>query len=327
MIEVRNLKKTFSTKEDSFPHQKSTKDQSTNNIFMIRPLSFNPNKEAQKDNHFINKNVVTEKPKAKALLEWSQFTDLLLKEGITIHYYESLDKATPDAIFPNNWFSSHRNQDGSKTLCLYPMYLENRRGERKEEIIQYLQEGHSKTVDLSFYENLSNPLFLEGTGSLILDRVGYKAYAAISKRTDLELAKYWAETFKYKEIITFSTTKESPIYHTNIMLSLGTNFAIACLDAIENTEERKKIRSKLETTRDIITITKEQMNKFCGNVLEVKNEFDEPMLALSTRAFQSFEERQLNMLSNHVKKFIHSPINTIEDLGGGGVRCMIAELF
>ena len=327
MIEVRNLKKKFLTKKDSFPFQKSIKEQSTNNIFMVRPLTFNLNNAAQNDNYFINKKPPTNKPKAKALLEWTHFTDLLLKEGVTIHHYESLDKNTPDAIFPNNWFSSHRNQDGSKTLCLYPMYLKNRRGERKEEIIQYLQEGHSKTVDLSFYENLSRPLFLEGTGSLILDRIGNKAYAAISKRTDPELAKYWAETFKYKEILTFSTKKEYPIYHTNIMLSLGTHFAIVCLDAIDDLEERKKIQGKLEMTRDIIPITKDQMNNFCGNVIEIKNGFDEPILVLSTRAFQSFEERQLNMLSNHVKKFVHSSINTIEDLGGASMRCMIAELF
>jgi hypothetical protein len=327
VIEIKNLKKTFSQEKDAFPHQKHLREQSTNTLFMIKPLAFKTNKSSLEDNFFIKKEPIQGNSKAKALFEWTHLTELLLKEGITIHQYESLGHETPDAVFPNNWFSTHRNSNGTKTLCLYPLHLENRRKERKEEILNHLKIGYSKIEDLTFHEKDSPPLILEGTGSLILDRINQRAFASISKRTDLELAKYWAEKFKYKEIITFFSSKETPVYHTNVMMSLGTHFAIICLEAIENEEERNKVQKKIEIFRDIIPISKEQMNNFCGNVLEIKNSFDEHLLVMSTRAYQSFNDRQLKILSNHVKKFIHAPINTIEDLGGGGVRCMIAELF
>ena len=327
MLEVKNQKKSFSNPTETFPSQKNIFEQTTGHLFMVKSLTFSLNQESKKDNKFIKENIKIQSPKSKALFEWTALSDLLLKEGLTLHIYECLDKETPDAIFPNNWFSTHRNHDGTKCLCLYPMYLENRRNEKKESIIKHLLVGYSEIVDLSLYEKRPSPLFLEGTGSLVLDRPNRRAFAAISKRTNQDLVKYWAEKFKYKELITFNTSLNNPIYHTNVMMSLGTNFAIVCLDVIEDKSERKKVQQKLESSKDLITISIQQMESFCANVIEVKNNFDEPLLVLSSRAYQSFNNFQLKSLSNHVSKFVHTPLDTIEDLGGGGARCLIAELF
>ncbi|MBG07450.1 MAG: amidinotransferase [Halobacteriovoraceae bacterium] len=327
MLEVKNNQKSFSDPTESFPTQKNVYEQTTNHFFMVKSLTFSSNKLSIEDNGFIKKDSKIQSPKSKALLEWTALSDILLKEGLTLHIYECLDKETPDALFPNDWFSTHRNQDGTKCLCLYPMFLENRRKEKKESIIKHLLAGYSEIVDLSLYEKRPAPLFLEGTGSLVLDRVNRKAFAAISKRTNPDLLKYWAEKFKYKELITFNTNIDRPVYHTNIMMSLGSRFAVVCLDAIEDQKDRKKVQQKLESSKDLIIISKEQMYSFCANIIEVKNSFDEPFLILSTRAYKSFTDFQLKSLSNHVNKFVHTPLDTIEDLGGGSARCLLAELF
>ena len=159
MLMVKNNKKSFSSPIDSFPVQKDSLEQTTNHFFMVKSLTFSTNKLSIEDNLFIKKDIKIQSPKSKALLEWTALSDILLKEDLTIHIYECLDKETPDALFPNDWFSTHRNQDGTKCLCLYPMFLENRRKEKKESIIKHLLVGYSEIVDLSLYEKRPDPLF------------------------------------------------------------------------------------------------------------------------------------------------------------------------
>ena len=302
----------------------------TDKILMIRPSSFSYNEQTAVNNHY--QNAIEEDFSTISKLVINEFDKLkfeLEKNGITIYCFEDIPKLnTPDSVFPNNWISFHKNG----TIILYPMFAENRRKERRKDIIEYFQNNYkySKLIDIaSLYE--SKKQFLEGTGSMVLDRSNKVVYAALSDRTHINPLKYFCEQTNF-QLISFTSSqqfekKEKLIYHTNVMMSLCDNFVIICLESIKNKMERKKILTTFKKTKkQIIDISFDQVKKFCGNVIELKNSNHENILVMSSRAFSAFTAEQKSIINNFCK-IVHSPLENIENYGGGGARCMIAEIF
>ena len=231
----------------------------------------------------------------------------------------------PDAVFPNNWFSIHEN--GTKVL--YPMYAQNRRKERNEEVFKILEDQMSfrinHTINLTFYEDQN--LFLEGTGSMVLDRVNQIAYAAISERTSEKILDDFANQMNY-EIMSFSSFYQSNlIYHTNVMMCLGNDFALIGLDTIKEVNERKMIINSFErTNKKIIEISSDQIGSFAGNMLQVFGKESQPLIVMSLTALKSLNKNQIKDLEQH-GELIFSDLSVIEKYGGGSARCMMAEIF
>ena len=306
--------------------------QSASTILMIKPTGFRFNEETAINNHFqlADNSRSTEQIKSNAINEFNAMVSLLKSKGVTVIVYDhkGVDKL-PDAVFPNNWFSTHDNGQ----VYLYPMNAENRRLERKLEIFDELEFKHnfriSNIVDFTCGENEN--LFLEGTGSMILDRVNKYIYASISTRTSLKLLKEFAQKISY-EVISFKShhnkSLDSPlIYHTNVMMCLASSFVVICMDAIIDKNERERVSKKLaESKKKIIEISFDQMNSFAGNMLEVQNNMGNKYLMMSSTAYHSLRPEQLNQIQEFVE-IIHSPLDTIETLGGGSARCMMAEIF
>lgn len=293
---------------------------------MIRPCNFGYNSETSFTNVF-QKNSFLSHPEIhhRALSEFDHFAGMLHDNKITVEIFEdTLAPATPDSIFPNNWFSSH--PDG--LLLIYPMLALSRRDEKRKDIIEFLQKKypHGNLVDLSGYEKEN--IFLEGTGSLVLDHKNKVGYANISSRTNKKLAEKVCGMSGYKScIFSASDAHENEIYHTNVMLSIGEGFAIACLDSIKRPAERMYVKKSLEESGlEIIEISFEQMNSFCGNALELQNSDGNNILVMSENAFKAFSEKQLKTLEKYAD-IIYSPLHTIEIAGGGSARCMMAEIF
>ena len=300
--------------------------QSSNSILMVKPTGFGFNSAAAEDNHFARHLTDLGKSEAKALQEWENLRAKLEGFGLQI-YTATLDEVkSPDKVFPNNWFSTHREDGEASKLVLYPLKVPNRREERSRQLIKHLKSQYDKVWDLSQNEQLSSPEFLEGTGSLVLDRVHKIAYMAISGRSHFRLASRWAAEMGY-QLYSFTTHVNAPVYHTNVMLSVGSSFIIACLTSIECEHERNNLRKQLLQHHELIEISREQMNQFCGNVIELLDDKGNKMLAMSEQAYISFSEAQKTTILKHVKNIVWSSVPTIETLGGGGVRCMIAELF
>ena len=300
----------------------------SNKILMIEPVAFGFNPETATNNYF-QKESTQEDAQTQALAEFHNMVELLRSKGIeVIVIQDTLEPHTPDSIFPNNWISFH--EDG--TFVTYPMFAVNRRTERREDIIEYLYNRGfhaSKRIDYSNFEN--NHIFLEGTGSVVLDRKYRQAYACLSPRTNRELFLRFCEDLGYKPIY-FDALHQvggdmRPIYHTNVMMAIGSTYAVICLESIVNQEQREMVERELQTTgHDVIEITSEQMNRFAGNMLEVKALDGALYLCLSQSAYNALSEAQRTQLARHVQLLI-IPIPTIEALGGGSVRCMMAELF
>jgi hypothetical protein len=303
--------------------------QITNTILMIRPASFRANEETISTNYFQKNLPVTETINQKAQKEFDAFVDVLRKAGVNVVVVDDeLKNDTPDALFPNNWVSFHA--DG--TVGLYPMFAENRRRERRIEIIDRLiQLGFNvqKVIDYSYFEN--QYLFLEGTGSLILDRMNRKAYCALSSRSSeqslLEFCKdfdFMPVAFKANQTV---ENERKPIYHTNVLLTIGETFAVICLDSIDDQKEREIVLKSLSNdSKEIITITEEQLNSYSGNMLQVRGANGKSYLVMSDQAKKSLSKNQLAKLEEHAS-LISSPLNTIETYGGGSARCMMAEVF
>jgi hypothetical protein len=294
-------------------------------LLLIEPTYFSANPETAKDNYFQQKNIQlsAKQINSMALTEFNSLISKLSSAGIEcIHFRQEDDLPTPDAIYPNNWFSTH---PGGK-MILYPMKAENRRMERRATFIELLKINYPSLIDLSFYEKTNS--FLEGTGSLVIDHVHKIVYASLSLRTDLAVLSEWANLLNF-DLLTFTSydSGNHPVYHTNVMMSVAEQYAIVCLDAIHNDEERKQVTVSLSATHhELIEISKAQMHRFCANCLEVQNKKNESILVMSENAYKNFTPGQLNS----IQKFsaIHfSDITTIETFGGGGVRCMLAELF
>lgn len=300
----------------------------SNKILMIEPVAFGFNPETATNNYF-QKESTREDAQTQALAEFQNMVELLRSKSIeVIVIQDTLEPHTPDSIFPNNWISFH--EDG--TFVTYPMFAVNRRTERREDIIEYLYNRGfhaSKRIDYSNFEN--NQIFLEGTGSVVLDRKHRRAYACLSPRTNRELFLRFCEDLGYKPIY-FDALHQiggdmRPIYHTNVMMAIGSTYAVICLESIVNQEQREMVWRELQTTgHDVIEITPEQMNRFAGNMLEIKALDGALYLCLSQSAYNALSEAQRTQLARHAQLLI-IPIPTIEALGGGSVRCMMAELF
>lgn len=305
--------------------------QITNSILMIRPSSFRANEQTAVNNHYQKNStdLSQEALEVKALKEFDVFVEKLRNAGIHVVVFESKDGLdTPDSHFPNNWITFHENG----TVGLYPMFAENRRLERREEVLLLLEEEGFKISEIIDYTTAEEEdIFLEGTGSLILDRQNRKAYCALSERADEELFIEFCEDFEYTPIVftAYQTVNgnRKPIYHTNVMMCLGDHFVVICLSSIDDKKERRNIiRHLKQDNKEIIDITEEQVNNFSGNMLLVKGKDDKPILVMSTSAYNALTQSQVQRLEKYAK-ILHSPLTTIEDCGGGSARCMMAEVF
>ena len=252
--------------------------------------------------------------------------------GCKVHVFDhSEDHGTPDACFPNNWFSTHGgNEVEVSTLVTYPLKSENRRLERREDILSRILSGeaYGKVVAMESHERGGR--YLEGTGALVLDRANRVAYAALSERCSRELCLEWAEALGYNEVVFFDATDEqgNPVYHTNVVMAVGTNVAVACTESVECPAQRGRLLGALSRNHEVVEITRGQMNSFCGNVLEVMDGSGRPCMVMSTQAHDAFTEAQRDALRANLPGGLHhSPIDTLERIGGGGVRCTIAEIF
>ena len=289
---------------------------------MIRPVSFAFNEQTASTNTFQNTDRGRQDVQQRALREFNQMAAKLRDEGLNVFIADDTDEPhTPDSIFPNNWFSTH--EDG--TVVLYPMQAENRRYERRPDIFDTLSERYQlyEMLDLTAYEKDNK--FLEGTGSLVLDRDLRVAYAAISPRTDAEVAQVFANKMGYELLLFNATDKHGvPVYHTNVVMCVGEEFLVVCMDSIQHPDQRKAIVQS--TSKDIIAITVAQMESFAGNMLQVRNASNEKLLLMSKTAYDSLTPEQITRLENY-SRILYFDISTIEQHGGGSVRCMLAENF
>jgi hypothetical protein len=297
--------------------------QTTSHLLMIRPVQFTFNAETAVNNAFQSSKDTNAQD--AALKEFDDFVTLLSKNGIDVTVInDTPEPHTPDSIFPNNWISFHT--DGR--IVLFPMFAINRRLERKPNVIEKLKSKFTiaSQVDLSFYE--SKNIFLEGTGSMVLDRESKLAYACLSQRTDLTVLKDFCSKLGYTPVSFLATDANGfPIYHTNVMMCVADRFVVICLETIKNNVERKEVIAAIEKSgKELITITLDQMNHFAGNMLQVEDNKGKKFLVMSSQAFQSLHQDQLTKIERY-NSILHSSLNTIERNGGGSARCMMAEIF
>ncbi|PIB34169.1 amidinotransferase [Reichenbachiella sp. 5M10] len=304
----------------------------TSTLLMIRPIRFRYNEETAVNNYYQIEMEGEESVdiQSKALGEFDDFVEELEKRGIqVIVVNDTLKPDTPDSIFPNNWVSFHH--DG--TVGLYPMYAENRRLERREDIFDLLEDKGfviTQEIHLTDFEHVSQ--YLEGTGSMVLDRENKIAYAALSERTHPDVLQAFREQFGFV-IIDFEANqthdgKRLPIYHTNVMMSVGDGFAVICLDSIDDMDDRAKVIESLEESdKEIIEISEKQKESFAGNMLQVEDAQGVKYMVMSQSAYQSLDQDQVDTLLRYNKEIIYSSLDTIETLGGGSARCMMAEVF
>lgn len=305
--------------------------QTTNAILMIRPVAFRMNEQTAVNNYYqkILDGLSPETVNAKAQEEFDTFVNKLRMVGVDVTVVEdSINPDTPDSIFPNNWISFHESGD----VALYPMFAENRRQERREDILDILEDKGFVINEIMDYTSAeADGYFLEGTGSILLDRQNDKAYCALSPRADEELFIEFCEDFEYTPVIfeAFQTVngERKLIYHTNVMMCLGETFAVICADCIDDKKERKMVLDSLRgDEKEVILITEDQVNNFAGNMLEVKGTDDRRYLVMSKSAHQSLTKKQVAQIEEHVT-ILSSSLDTIEVCGGGSARCMMAEIF
>lgn len=297
--------------------------QTTSNILMIRPVEFGFNAQTAVNNAFLKPGSDFD-VQEKALKEFDEFVEVLRLNGVEVLVIDDNSKHhTPDSIFPNNWISTH--DDGQ--LFIYPMEAENRRLEKRDDIVSTLKEKYQiiNIIDLSYFENENK--FLESTGSMVLDRVNKIAYACLSDRTNKDVLLTFSQLIGYK-VITFNAVDKNgtAIYHTNVMMSLGTQFVVICLESVKDDSQKNEVVKSLKKTgKNIVEISYRQMNEFAGNMLQLKNKSQELILVMSERAYNSLLQEQIFQLERY-SKLVFSPLNTIEGTGGGSARCMIAEI-
>ncbi|MCZ2720623.1 arginine deiminase-related protein [Marinomonas sp. 15G1-11] len=303
--------------------------QLSDTLVMVRPVDFGFNEQTGGDNAFQHKPDVGENVTEKALIEFQNMVDNLRSVGITTLVLEKgqHNKKTPDAIFPNNWFST----TASGTLLVYPMYAENRRQERRIDDLTELLEAHNYSVnDTQIVGDFNETQeILEGTGVLIFDHIHNRIFAAQSERCHPEQLDRFATKRGYQEVYLFQTTSShgTPIYHTNVMMSVGDGFAVVCADSITDKEAYQTLKSALAIDREVIEISMEQTEKhFCANILHVKNDQGQPYIIMSQSAYNGFTSSQKAQLEKY-GTLLPNPIETIEKIGGGSARCMIAEVF
>lgn len=290
---------------------------------MVRPVNFDFNKETAVNNAFQVQQHETD-IQQKAIAEFDSFVNKLRSKKIHVTVVnDTPEPHTPDSIFPNNWISFH--EDGS--MVLYPMFAHNRRLERKLSVIEEVRSHFAvnRVMDLSKYENEEK--YLEGTGSIVLDRDKRKAYACISPRTDKGLFYEYCQQMSYSPVLFHAQDKKGgAIYHTNVMMCVADRYVVICLESIKDEKERKNVVEEITgSEKEIVEITLEQMSHFAGNMLQVNNSEGEKFLVMSTQAFNSLSDGQVKKLTAF-NEIIHSPLNTIETNGGGSARCMMAEV-
>jgi len=303
--------------------------QITDTIVMIRPVAFRMNEQTAVNN-FFQEDLALKNAEinTKAQEEFDAFVQKLRAVGVNVIVEnDDLRMDTPDSIFPNNWISFHENGD----IGLYPMFAENRRRERREEVLIRLENEGFKINNIYDYTPAEDEgFFLEGTGSILMDRVNRKAYCALSPRADEELLIEFCEDFEYMPVIfTANQTvdgKRLPIYHTNVMMCLAEEFCVICLDTIDDAKEKKNVVQHLKTDgKEIIAITEGQMHHFAGNMLQVQGR-DKKYLVMSAAAHNSLTNQQIAAIEKHCE-ILSSDLHTIETCGGGSARCMMAEVF
>jgi len=297
--------------------------QTTSHILMIRPVNFGYNAETAVNNAFQVAGMDAEAQK-KALREFDDFVSVLRSNGVDVTVVQDTPEPhTPDSIFPNNWISFHN--DG--TVIFYPMYAANRRLERKQHVIDTVRSLFEikSQIDLSSYE--SKNIFLEGTGSMVLDRDNKIAYACLSPRTDKKVLEDFCKQTGFKPVSFRAVdSKGREIYHTNVMMCVADHYVVICLESIDDKTERENVTTAITGSgKEIIEINFDQMNHFAGNMLQVENVSGQKLLVMSSQAFRSLTKQQVDKLSSY-NNIIHSPLVTIETNGGGSARCMMAEV-
>jgi hypothetical protein len=305
--------------------------QTTSKILMVRPARFAFNEETAENNYFQIRSELSDQESEKeriseeAIKEFDAFVNLLRANDVDVTVVQDTpDPHTPDSIFPNNWFSSHFSGE----LVLYPMFAPNRRQERKPHIIELLKRNmnHRKVVDFTFWENEGE--YLEGTGSMVFDRRKKIAYCCRSPRTSEKVLADFCSRMNFQPVIFDAVDKNNNnIYHTNVMMAIGMQVAVICLESIKDEDERKKVISQLNSTGKIIVdISLEQVSQFAGNMIEVKSRNGSPLMIMSASAHNSLTSSQENIISTY-NRIVSAELGTIEKNGGGSARCMIAEIF
>lgn len=298
--------------------------QTTSKVLMVRPFRFAYNDQTAGNNHFQQESddpdIAT-----KAAAEFDALADILHRNDVDVIVVQDTPEPwTPDSIFPNNWFSSHLTGQ----LVLYPMFAPNRRTERKSEVLRVLRRemGHTKIVDLTHWE--AEQEFLEGTGSMVFDRDKNTAYYCRSPRTSEKVVQDFCAKMNFDAVMFDGVDlNNNPLYHTNIMMSIGMQVAIICLQAIKDEAQRQKVMARLQASgKVIVDISPDQMNQFAGNMLELKNRNGNPLMVMSSAARKSLTFQQENIIGTYTR-ILSSDLSTIEQVGGGSARCMIAEIF
>ena len=306
-------------------------NQTTNTILMIRPVAFRMNEQTAVNNYYqkVLDDLLPATVNAKAQAEFDAYVEKLRAVGIQVIVVDdTLNPDTPDSVFPNNWVSFHETGD----VVLYPMFAENRRLERREDILDIIEDnGFVINEIMDYTEAEQDGYYLEGTGSIVLDRANQIAYCALSPRADEELFIEFCEDFEYDPVIfeAFQTVngERKHIYHTNVIMCVAETFAVICADCIDDKAERKMVLSKLkESGKEVIVISEEQVNNFAGNMLQVRGANDERFLIMSNAAYESLTPSQIDKIEKHCK-IVHASLDIIEACGGGSARCMMAEVF
>jgi len=293
-------------------------------LLMIEPTCFGFNEETAVNNYF-QQMVKIEDVQAKALAEFTDFVSLLRYYEIVVNVIQDTPfPPTPDSIFPNNWISFH---EGGR-IVLYPMFAKNRRAERKHTVLASVDELIRVREKIDFTHFEQDNKFLEGTGSMVLDRNHKIAYACLSERTHGEVLELWCKELGYTACLFHALDRnDKEIYHTNVLMCVADKYAIVCLDAIQDETEKEKLVSLLATNgQEIISINFYQMEHFCGNMLQVHNIESQLFLVMSTQAYENLTKEQVKKIESY-NPIIHSPLYTIETIGGGSARCMMAEVY
>lgn len=296
----------------------------TSQLLMIRPAAFGFNAETAVNNAF-QVQTAQDGVQEKALQEFDDFVDRLRAKGVQVTVVQdSPTPHTPDSIFPNNWISFH--EEG--TLVYYPMFAENRRKERKQAVIDTIKKSYQvkREIDYSGFEKENR--FLEGTGSMVLDRAQGIAYACLSPRTEEALFKQYCQDLNLRPCSFYAVDQQGgEIYHTNVMMCVADRYVVICLDSIRDLQERTTVMKTIEQSgKQTVEISLDQMNHFAGNMLQVANTAGTPFLVMSSQAYAALRPEQIKQLESY-NEIIHSPLTTIETNGGGSARCMMAEVF
>ncbi len=303
--------------------------QISNHLLMIEPVSFSKNAQTAVNNYYQKDSVLSPKEtQEQALAEFQNFANLLQSKGIEVTVVkDTLNPETPDSIFPNNWISFHEDS----RVGIYPMFAENRRNEVRFDILEKLKTKGYRIGDIVDFRKDSSEVFLEGTGSIVLDRTNRVAYCALSPRADYDLFLRFCSEFSFTPLVFHAYqnvgTRRELIYHTNVMMCLGDAYVIICLDCIDDEAEKNSLIEQFKKDgKEIITVSEEQVDSFAGNMLQVQNQSGDKFLVMSKSAHDSLTDRQINKIEKF-NPILSSDLTTIETCGGGSARCMMAEVF